>query len=445
MVRASLAALCATLAAALSTVASAQTPPPSNFAYYNPPKLVKKGTPTSPIGGQGTVVVKVLVYKDGTFKVQGVIHSTNAADDKAALEIAGSSTYTPATRGKVKETSFYDFTLKFAGNGTSSTGEDLPELEQYRRMIDAGNAAGAKADLEKYLAQHAEDQKAELYLGLAETVLKAPKDAVAAFDKAGSIPAEYRVGAAVAYADAAIDAAGAKDSASATALAQKAVELSGTYDKYLVLGYVELAAGELEPATAALEKARDLAKSSNASAKQLSPIYSNLVQAYARSGDFVKAKAAAGESMQLDPESKADQILEQSFISRGNALQNAGKLSDAGALFEQAATALPKAAGAFYARAALAFLAVKPDPANAGKTDPSLVKADADADKALAADPNNPAANYAKGIAVIDLDKSKGKDALEYLKKADELSKKGSDSGLTAAIESAIKQLNGGK
>jgi tetratricopeptide (TPR) repeat protein len=194
-----------------------------------------------------------------------------------------------------------------------------------------------------------------------------------------------------------------------------------------------------------LEKARDLAKSSNASAKQLSPIYSNLVQAYARSGDFVKAKAAAGESMQLDPESKADQILEQSFVSRGNALQNAGKLSDAGALFEQAATALPKAAGAFYARAALAFLAVKPDPANAGKTDPSLVKADADADKALAADANNPAANYAKGIAVIDLDKSKSKDALEYLKKADELSKKGSDSGLTAAIESAIKQLNGGK
>jgi tetratricopeptide (TPR) repeat protein len=444
MVRVPLAALCASLVV-LPAVAAAQSAP-SSFNYYTPPKLKNKGTAKSATGGAGTVVVKVLVNKDGTFKVQGVIHSTNEADNKAALEIAESSTYQPATRGSAKETAFYDFTLKFLDNGSSTSGDqNLPQLEQYRRMIEAGNAAGAKTDLETYLGQHPDDATAELYLGLADSDLKSSKDAVAALDKAGNIPAQYQAQAAKAYADAAIDAVNAKDPASAVELAKKSVALSGTYDKYLVLGYSQLAANDAASAVTSLEKARDLAKSANATPKQLSAVYINLVQAYARNGDFDKAKAVAAEDKQIDPDSKADQVLESAFYSRGNALQNAGKLTDAAAVFEQAAVALPKSAGPFYARAALAYLAVKPDSASAGKADPNLDKANADADKALAADPGNASANYAKGIAVIDLDKTKTQQALDYLKKADDAAKKAGDTGLTSAIESAIKQLNGGK
>jgi tetratricopeptide (TPR) repeat protein len=444
MVRVQLAAVCALVAAAVPSVAPAQSAPAS-FNYYTPPKLIKKGTATSPIGGAGTVVIKVLVNKDGTFKVQGVIHSSNAADDKAALEIAASSTYKPATRGSSKETAFYDFTLKFAGNGTSTTDEDLPEIEQYRRMMVAGNEAGAKTALQNYLGQHPEDAKAELYLAIADTRLNDSKDAVAALEKAGPVPEEYRAEAAKAYADAAIDAVSAKDTANAAVLARKAVDLSGTFDKYLVLGYVELAGGQLAPGTEALEKARDLAKTENATPKQQTAIYVNLVQAYARDGDFAKAKSAADTARQLDPSTNVDVVLEQAYISRGNVLQNGGKLAEAGALFEQAAAELPKSAGPLYARAALAYLAIKPDASVAAGKDPNIVKADADADKALAADPNNAAANYAKGIAVVDLDKSKSSTALDYLKKADDQAKKAGDTGLTAAIENAIKQLNGGK
>jgi tetratricopeptide (TPR) repeat protein len=443
MVRVPLAALCAA-AVFVPAAAVAQTPPPSSFAYYQPPTLATKGTAKSPIGGAGTVVIKVLVNKDGTFKVQGVIHSSNAADDKAALEIAQSSTYKPATRGKVKETAFYDFTLKFTENGSSSAGEqNLPELEQYRRMIEVGNSTDAKPKLEAYLSSHPDDPKAELYLGLAENLLNQPKAAVAAFEKAGSIPVEFKAAASKAYADAAVDAVTAKDSATGVELAKKAVGYSETFDKYLVLGFAELSAEDYPASVAALEKARDLAKTENATAKQQSIIYSNLVQAYVRGGNFDKAKTAVAEAKQIDPSSNADGILEQSFVSRGNALQNAGKFADAAALFEQAAVALPKSAGPFYARAALAYLSIKPDPT--AKSDPNTEKAGADADKALAADPTNAAANYAKGISVINLDKTKTQQALDYLKKADEQAKKGNDPGLTSAIENAIKQLNGGK
>lgn len=59
---------------------------------YSPPKLVKKGTNKSVVAGAGSVTVQVYVNKDGTFKVQKVIKSTNHGDDQAALEIAQTST-----------------------------------------------------------------------------------------------------------------------------------------------------------------------------------------------------------------------------------------------------------------------------------------------------------------------------------------------------------------
>jgi hypothetical protein len=444
MNRASIGALCTVAAVAIPSFASAQAAP-SSFNYFVPPKLIKKGTFKTPIGGTGTVVVKVLVNKDGTSKVQGVIHSTNPEDDKAALEIAATSTYKPAMRGSVKETAFYDFTLKFAGGSASADEGDTPQLEQYRRMITAGNYSGAKADLTTYVAQHPEDATAHLYLGLAEANLSQAHDAVAQFDKAGNIPAELHPIVAKAYADAAVDAISAKDSAAGLALAKRAVELAPTYDKYSVLGYANLAVPDLPGAIGAFEKARDLAKSENASAKQQAMTETYLVSAYAQNGDFAKAKEAASAAKQLDPATNADSVLENYYLKHGNDLSQAGKTADAAAVFEQAAAALPKSAAAFYSQAAFAYLRAKPDPANAGKPDPNVAKADADADKALAADPNNALANFAKGVALANGDKSKSKDAMDYLKKADEQSKKGADPGLTTAIENVIKQMNGGK
>ena len=70
-------------------------------------------------------------------------------------------------------------------------------------------------------------------------------------------------------------------------------------------------------------------------------------------------------------------------------------------------------------------------------------KAKAEADKALAIDPNNPRANFIAGVALADQGNSK--DALTYLNKADGAAKAANDAGLADQIEAAIKQLSGAK
>ena len=64
------------------------------------------------------------------------------------------------------------------------------------------------------------------------------------------------------------------------------------------------------------------------------------------------------------------------------------------------------------------------------------------ADKALAANPNDPSANYAEGIALAD--QGKKDDATAALAKADSLAKAAGNTDLAAAIEKAQKQLSGG-
>jgi len=432
MVRHPIVALCAALVALPGTALADN--PPSDFNYYTPPKLLKQGTSTTPIAGPGTVIVKVLVNKDGTFKVQGIVKSTNPGDEKAALEIAATSKYKPATRGKNKETAFYDFSLKFSGSGAEAQG-DTPELAQYVRMMNAGNYSGAQADLKTYIAAHPNDEKAHLYLGVSSTYLNQPDEAIAAFEKAGEVPAEYRVTEAKAYADGAVAAIQAKAFDKAIGYAKHAVSLSPTYANYDALGFAEISSGDAAAATTDFDKARELAKTANAPAKQRALIASNLITSYLQQGDLAKAKEMAAEAKQLDPSASTDPYFENYYFKRGGELRAAGKAADAAALFEKAALDVPSAAASFYAQAALAYLQIKPNPED--------VKASADADKALAIDANSALANFAKGVALAD--QNKKKDALDYLNKADELSKKGSDPGLTASIENVIKQLNGGK
>jgi tetratricopeptide (TPR) repeat protein len=429
MDRAPLIAVLCAITVATPALVAAQT-----FNYYTPPKLVKKGTNTTPIAGNGVVVVKVLVNKDGSAKVQGVVRSTNHGNDKAALEIAATASYKPATRGTAKETAFYDYTLKFIGRA-AVTESDATGVAQYERMIRAANYSGAADGLKTYLQGHADDQRANLDLGVAYTFLNRYGDAVAAYDKAGEIPASYRTAAANAYIQAAIEKAQAKDYDAGTTLAKKAIGLSPTFAAYNTMGFVEHASGNYQAAVVDLEKARALGVSENIAAKQRALVDVNLVATYLGAGNVEKAKALAADAHQLDPTSTTEGIFATYYSKQANDASAAGKFADAAGFFEQAAVAAPSLAAPYYAQAALQFLRVKPSPDNA--------KAKIDADKALAADPNSALANFAKGVALANDGKSK--DAMDYLKKADDESKKGTDPGLTTAIENTIKTLSGTK
>lgn len=426
--------------ALVAAAAFAAPPALAQGSYYFAPKLLKQGKSTAPITGPGTVVVKVLVNADGTFKVQSVIKSTNHGDDQAALEIARSSKYKPATRSGKSVLAFYDFSLKFTGTSVTSNEPAAPSgggTSQYERMIRAGNYSGAKSGLTEYLAGHPSDQQAQGLLGVADTYLNDSEGAVKAFDAAGTLPAKDLPSAGKAYAEYAQDQSKAKNSAAAVAAAKKAVQLTPTVGTYNLLGFVLVAAGNNAEAAAALEKARSLAASDpKVSAHDRGVIAGNLASAYAGAGDIDKAKAVAAEAAKLDPSATAPQeAIASYYATQAIEKEKAGQQDQAGALYEQAAQVAPSQAVTLYARAAFAYLNVKPKP--------DATHAKATADKALALNPNSAQANFAEGVALAD--QGNAKDALTYLNKADAAAKAANDSGLIAQIESAIKQLNGAK
>jgi tetratricopeptide (TPR) repeat protein len=431
MHRLPLTALLCAAAIAAPAPASAQ----STFNYYTAPKLVKQGKNTTPVAGNGTVVIKVLVNKDGSSKVQGVVHSTNHGDDAAALEIAATSTYKPATRGPVKETAFYDYTLKFVGRAASTAPTDPSGLAQYERMIRAANYSGASTGLKTYLQSHADDARAQLDLGIAATFLNQFADAAAAFDKAGDIPANYKSVAGKAYAEAAVERDGFLRERDTGVVVLGLNALAPSFATYNTLGFGENASANYAAAIVDLEKARSLGASEGVTAKQRALVDANLAATYLAAGNTDKAKEIAAEARQLDPQTSTEGLFVNFYAKQAADLNAAGKSAEAAAVYEQAAAIGPSSAATLYAQAALAYLRVKPTPDNA--------KAKVDADKALAADPASALANFAKGVALANDGKSK--DAMDFLKKADDESKKGNDPGLTSAIENTIKQLSGTK
>lgn len=408
--------------------------------YYTPPKLKTQGKSTTPVTGPGTVVVKVLVAKTGSAKVQGIIRSSNHGDDAAALEIARTSTYRPAVRGVLAQTAFYDFTLKFAGKGSAATSDSGGGggLATYEREIRAGNYAGAQSGLSAYVAGHPTDATAQLDLGIASAYLNDATAAAAAFGKAGTIPESYKPLAAKAYNDAAGEAYRKKDYAVAVVAAKRAVELVPGPFSYNTLGAAEDAANDHTAAIADLEKARSLA-AGDASFKPTDRAHLdvNLVAAYLGAGKPELAKPLLDEIAKLDPTNTGAQLYFANYYSKNASdLVNAGKFSEGAAAYEQAAAVAPSQAVGSYVSAAFAYLKTKPNPAND--------KAKADADRALAIAPNDASANFAAGYALAN-QPGKTKDALVFLNKADASAKTGTDASLTAAIENVIKQLNGTK
>ena len=429
--RTSLAAAILAAATVAPLSAGAQS---TGLTYYTAPTLVKRGTSSSPIAGAGTVVVQVMVNKDGSFKVVRVIHSTNTGDNAAALEIAKTSTYKPAARGPVKQSAFYDFTLKFTSTGAAAAPAETGSqtgAAQYERMIRAGNYSGAQSGLKTYTAAHPEDENAQQLLGVASAFLNQDEDATAAFDKSGTISPNYKSVAAKAYADYAVTAQKNNEFDKAVAAAKKAVALEPSFYLYNTLGTAESSAGQNDAAIADLEKARSLGTDAKASDRAV--VDANLASAYLSAGKPDMAKQVAAEGTKLDPSSSGvSNVLANYYIKQAQTASAAGKGAAAATAYEQAAAAAPSQAVPLYTQAAFANLGQNPDPTSAK----------AYADKALALKPDDASANYAAGIALAD-QPGKSKDALVYLNKADGLAKAANDTKLTSQIEAAIKQLGG--
>ncbi|HKU80773.1 MAG TPA: TonB family protein, partial [Candidatus Tumulicola sp.] len=191
--------------AAIAAVAAAAATLPAGAQYANefsPAKLLKQGSTSVAIAGSGTVVVQVQVNADGSHKAIKVIHSSNAGDNAAALDIAQNSTYRPAHRGQKPVPAFYDFTLKFNGKsvassesggagGGSSAGLS-PAASQVAALIRAKNYAAAKSKAQAELLSAPGDESLREMLGIAAYNAGDVTTAAAAFDKVSSIGTQFK-------------------------------------------------------------------------------------------------------------------------------------------------------------------------------------------------------------------------------------------------------------
>jgi tetratricopeptide (TPR) repeat protein len=413
-------------------IASAQT-----GTYYTPPKLIKQGTASSPIGGTGAVTVQVFVRKNGAIGTVRLMKSTNHNDDAAALEIAKSSTYKPGVRDAKPIDAFYTMALRFNGSSViNDTGTDSNQLLQANALIRANKFAEAKTELQSYLTAHPDDKKAQALLGVADQYLNDAAGAAAAFDAAGTIPDQFKIVAAKAYADAAVEALKAKNNDQAIALAGKALALQQNVNTLFIRGTAYANAQRYPEAIADLEKAKAQATAGKADAATLNAIDASLATSYIFGGQVDKGVALAKALKQRDPSNtRVDDTLATYYNQQAVAAMKAGKKAEAVADLENAARAIPSRAVVLYVQAANIL-------SQGEKPDWKAVKAEAD--KALAIDPNDSRANYDAGIAVANsLDPKAAKPdiapAMAYLQKAK--ANAGADATLNADIDKAIAAL----
>jgi Tfp pilus assembly protein PilF len=427
----SLAVIAAFAAAAAPHIAAAQT-----AVFYVPPKLASRGTNTTPIAGKGSVTIKVFVHANGKAVVPAkVSKSTNHLNDAAALEIARTSTYKPATKDGKPADAFYTFILNFnsAGSAVGDSGSDFTDttLAHAAALERTGNYGGAKAELNTYLQGKPDDQQANMLLGVADAFTDDYAASAAAFDKSGTIPPKYKTLAGRTYANAAVAALKANDDDTAIADASKSIDLTPSADAYNIRGNAEYAQKKYDPAVADLEKARDMATQAKADNKQLAIIETNLTAAYMGAGQTDKGLAMAKDVTRLDPSiTQTGDIVAQYYNDKATDLVKSGDRKGAADSLDAGAQAAPKFAVQLYGNAAMIL-------ASDAKPDWKVVKAEAD--KALAIDPNDARSNYVAGVALAN-DKDT-KDALTYLSKAQASAKTGNDANLSKQIDAALKQL----
>jgi tetratricopeptide (TPR) repeat protein len=428
---------------ALALAALASTVPLAASAQgtFTPPKLLTRGSSTAPAAGAGTVTVKVLVKANGSAGSVTVVKTTNPGDNAAALAIARTSTYTPGKHGgKADPATFYTYVLSFSGAGTEASAVDTgargEALNRANADLLAGKYDAAKSVLGEYLVSFPDDQRANLLLGVSDYYENDFGGSAKAFDKAGTIPANFRsleVQAFYKYASAQLEA---KNYDEAIAYATKHIALTGAADGYNLRGTAELESHAYDPAIADLEKAHSLATSAPVHSQAI--VLANLGTAYAGDGQIDKAIEIAKQVQALDPSvNNVGDAIANVVIQKANAASSQGDYLGAAHLLDAAAPAVGKSAAMFYGSAAM-------DTLRAPKPDYKAVKAEAD--KALAIDPSDVVANYAAGFALAQQSDIKG--ANTYFVRAQTAVKNGAkvaDPSLPAKIDAAVKQTADGK
>jgi tetratricopeptide (TPR) repeat protein len=405
--------------------ASAQT-----STFYTPPKIINQGTASTPIAGNGAVQIQVFVKKNGSIGTVKIEKSTNHGDDAAALEIAKSSTYRPGLRDGKAIDAFYTMSLKFNGSSVvNDTGTNANQLLAANALIRANKFSDAKTQITEYLSAHPGDKDAEALLGVADAYLNDSAGAVAAFDAAGTVPDRFKIVAAKAYSDAAVDALKAKNNDQAIALAGKALALQENVNTLYIRGTAYGNAQQYPAAIVDLERAKAQATAGHADVATLNAIDSSLATSYVLGGQPDKGLALAQDIKRRDPSNtRIDDTLATYYNRQAVDAMKAGNRTLAVTDLENAAKAVPTRAVVLYVQAANVL-------SQGDKPDWKAVKAEAD--KALAVDPNDARANYVAGIALAN--QGDGKNAIVYLQKAKAAA--GSDAELNTNIDVALKKL----
>jgi len=408
---------------------------------YTPPKVLTRGTNTVQAAGAGSVTVKVLVKANGSIGSVSIVKSTNPGDNAAAIEVARTSKYAPGKHGgKPDPVTFYTYVLAFSGAGTSVDALD-PNLqnETFNRAnadLRAGKYEAAKGLLTAYLRAAPSDEHANLLLGVAEYYQNDLAGAAVAFDKSGTIPANFRSLAVDAYYKYGSAQLEAKNYPDAIAYAAKDIALTGAAGGYNLRGTAELESHQYDASIADLEKARALSTSAPSHSQAI--VLANLGTAYAASGQTDKAVEISKQVKALDPSvTNVDDAIAQVVADKANAAVAKGDYAGAAQILDAAAPAVGKQAVAFYDSASM-------DQLKAPKPDWKALKAEAD--KALAIDGNDVEANYVAGYALSQQNDFKG--ANTYFVRAQTAVKNGakvSDPTLPGKIDEAVKQTANGK
>jgi len=431
------------IVAAAAVLGMAVTALPAQAQYANefaPAKLKSQGRTTQSVAGSGVVQVKVQVNADGTHKVINVIKSTNPGDNAAAMEIAQTATYTPARRGKTPVTSFYTYELRFNGKSLSqgaSSEEAGGATGPIYALVRAGKYKDAIAKANAALLSSPGNSSILQVLGVAQYYDNDYVESATSFNRVSTIRKDYQAIAAQAFATAAVKVA-ATDAAQSLQFAQKASALSNGNTSKFALGVAELANKQYADAKAHLQSVHDAMTDKDDKSARLN-VDQELIEADLATGDTAGANTVAAEMKALDPTSTgASRAIEKHYLQLGADAMNSGDYATALKNFDQAASAAaPADAVTPNTLAALAELKM---------SKPDFEKAKAYAQKAVAAAPGDPQANYYLGMSYANIYSTSHKSddktqALNYLQKADAAAKAAGNVGLALQIESQIKNM----
>jgi tetratricopeptide (TPR) repeat protein len=408
-------------------IAGAQTEP-----AHIAPKLLKRGTNTTAPAGAGDVMVQVFVRKDGTFKISKVIKSSNDGDNAAALEIAKTSKYRPATNGGEPVDEYYDFKISFAGD-TAAIGSG--PMATILAEVRAGKYDQAKADLATYLQANPNDPQAYTLLGVANAFGGDPAAASAAFAKAGTIPDQYQTLALQSYEKYANAALGDKKYSDAIDAANHAIGLNPqSLQAYYVRGQANMGTQNYTAAIADLQKAHAIAVTAKSDEQTMATLAFTLAVAQVDAGQFGEA-AQTSKDLYRNDTARSAQIDKYAYAAVMNAaitLANAGQISSSVSRLESGAAAFPNDAPDLTAEAAYILASDKK---------PDWDKVKAEAQKALDLDPNSGKADFVLGVVASE--KNDPKTALDYMNKAKASPAYQSDASLAKQINDALTKLNG--